>query len=97
VERHHETLRQLIHRIQAQLKSEGIIVSIHDVVSEAIMAKNSLLVINGYTPYQAVLGRTPNLLLESESPGISQLADNLGGKESKHASRLREVAVYVDA
>ena len=93
VERHHETLRQLIHRIQAQLKNEGITVSIHDVVSEAIMAKNSLLVINGYTPYQAVLGRTPNLLLENESPGISQLADNLGGKESKHASRLREVAV----
>ena len=56
VERHHETLRQLIHRIQAQLRNEGITVSIHDVVSEAIMAKNSLLVINGYTPYQAVLG-----------------------------------------
>ena len=93
VERHHETLRQLIHRISSQLRTEGLTVPMSDVISEAILAKNSLLVINGYTPYEAVLGRNPQLLLEYERPSVSQLADDIGGKESKHASRLREIAV----
>ena len=93
VERHHETLRQLIHRIAAQLKLEGLPVNMQDVVSEAVVAKNSLLVINGVTPYTAVLGRTPNLLGEYEKASISALADDVGGVTSKHASRLREIAI----
>ena len=93
VERHHETLRQLIHRIAAQCKQEGLTISMSDVVAEATIAKNSLLVINGYTPYTAVLGRNPNLLGEFERPSVSAVADNAGGRNSKYAMRLREIAV----
>ena len=93
VERHHETLRQLIHRISSQLKAERLSVNMTDIVAEAVRAKNSLLVINGFTPFQAVLGRTPNLLGESENPTVSMTADWVGGADSKHSTRLREIAV----
>ena len=93
VERHHETLRQLIHKIAAQCRTEGLTISMQDVVSEATTAKNSLLVINGYTPFTAVMGRTPNLLGEYEQPTVSAIADNVGGQSSKHTTRLREIAV----
>ena len=93
VERHHETLRQLIHKISEQCRSEGLTISLEDIVSEATVAKNSLLTINGFTPFTAVLGRTPNILPEHERPTVSTLADNVGGQCSKHATRLREIAV----
>ena len=93
VERHHETLRQLIHRIAAQCKSENISVSMVDIVADAVITKNSLLTINGVTPYTAVLGYVPNLLGEYERPNISADADNVGGTHSKYASRLREIAI----
>jgi hypothetical protein len=93
VERHHETLRQLIHRISSQLKRENIVMSMDDICAEALVAKNCLLVINGVAPYTAVLGKLPNLLGEFERPPVSMLADDVGGSLSKHTSRLREVAI----
>ena len=93
VERHHETLRQVIHKIMAQAKAERIMVNMEDIVAEATIAKNSLLTINGYTPYTAVLGRNPTLLGEYERPTVSAVADTAGGNLSKHATRLREIAV----
>ena len=93
VERHHQTLRDLLHRIMAQLKVENLTMNMEDVLAEAVAAKNSLLVINGVTPYTAVFGRTPNLLGEFEKPSVSMIADSVGGEASKHASRLREISV----
>ena len=48
---------------------------------------------HGQTPYQALLGRTPPLLKEFEAPAVSQVADELGGDNSRHVVRLRELAV----
>ena len=64
VERHHEILRQHVHRILAQTRLEGLIVSVEDVIAEATFAKNALLQCNGATPYVALLGRHPNILSE---------------------------------
>jgi len=76
-----------------QCKLEGLNIGIEDIVSEAVVAKNSMLVINGVTPYTAVLGRSPNLLGEYEKPSVSSLADTVGGELSKHVSRVREIAI----
>jgi hypothetical protein len=58
-----------------------------------MLAKNSLFTIAGTTPYEAVLGRHPPLLAESESPGASQLDDNDPQSVSRHVVRLRELAL----
>ncbi len=41
VERHHELLRQTLHKLEEQLKEEGIAVPFSVVVHEAVLAKNS--------------------------------------------------------
>ena len=62
VERHHETLRQLIHRIASQLKRENIVMSMEDICAEALVAKNCLLVINGVAPLHCSFGEVAQSL-----------------------------------
>jgi hypothetical protein len=95
VERHHEILRRLIHRIEAQCKEEGLNVTPEDIVAEATFAKNALITIHGQTPYRALLGRSPNIMKEFEAAGNSMEADDQGGTPgvSRHVTRLREIAV----
>ena len=96
VERHHEILRDQLHKIQSQLTAEKIVgVSVNEILSEAIFAKNAFVQIHGTTPYQAVLGRTPKVLSEFESVGVSSLNDTEGGHvaHNKLAIRLREIAI----
>jgi hypothetical protein len=49
VERHHEVLRQTLHRIEEQLKEEGIALPFEVVVNEAVLAKNALTTVGGHS------------------------------------------------
>jgi hypothetical protein len=59
VERHHEVLRQIIHRVRAEARSLGLTSGDEDIVSEATFAKNAIINVAGATPFQAVFGRIP--------------------------------------
>jgi hypothetical protein len=95
IERHHEILRDLLHKIKTQLSTEGILLAKSDIVAEALYAKNCLVTVDNFAPYVGLLGRQPRLLSELETPTISADADDEGGEPgtSRHAVRLREIAV----
>ena len=61
VERHHEILRQVFHRVKSQSLEEGLVISDEDLLAECVFAKNALLIVHGESPYQALLGRSPEL------------------------------------
>ena len=93
VERHHEILRQAFHRIRSQAQQENLQLEDADIIAEAFFAKNAMLIVHGQSPYQAVLGRVPAVLREFETPGVSLVDDANGGESSRHATRLRELAI----
>ena len=62
VERHHEILRQQLHKLEEQCTSDGIRASFQMILAEATYAKNALFRCGHHTPYEAVFGRTPSLL-----------------------------------
>lgn len=71
-ERHNELLRQQLHRCDEQATADGLSVDIDNILSEPLFAKNFLFVQGGYSPYEALYGRTPPLLnvrdLERDDP-----------------------------
>ena len=95
VERHHELLRRIILRLEAQLAEEGCTVPMSVIVSEALLAKNSLTTVAGQTPYRALYGRDPPGLAEFEPTSETQLDDTSGGVPglSLHNHRVREMAI----
>ena len=95
VERHHEILRDLLHKLCSALRLEQLAVSIVMVLSEACFAKNALTSVNGYSPYNAVFGRSPNFMLEIEEMTASHRQDAIGNLPgaSRHITRLRELAI----
>ena len=50
VERHHELLRRIILRTEAQVKEEGITVPFSVIIAECVLAKNTLTAVAGQTP-----------------------------------------------
>jgi hypothetical protein len=93
VERHNALLRQVLDKIKSQCLFEKIDVSDSEIVAEAVYAKNVMLLVHGESPYKAVFGRQPAALSEFESTTMSALSVNFGGQHSRHANRLREIAV----
>ncbi len=95
VERHHQVLRDTIHKIKDQADQEGLMLPIDDIVAEAVLSKNAFTKVGDFSPYQAVLGRTPQFLSELDSPTISSLDDETGAVlgANRHAVRLREIAI----
>ena len=75
VERHHDIFRQLAHRTDAQLKTEGIVIEKEDLYAEVEFVKNCLVSVGGTAPLQALLGRLPPLLSEFEPASETQLED----------------------
>ena len=75
VERHHELLRRIILRTEAQLKEEGISVPFSVIIAECVLAKNTLTTVAGQTPYRALYGRDPPGLAEFEPVSETQLDD----------------------
>lgn len=95
VERHHQILRDQINKIRSQVAEEKLDIPFAHIVAEATFAKNTLTLIGGYSPYQAVFGYTPRYLAELETPNQSEINDSEGGLVglSRHAIRLREIAL----
>eukprot|EP00973_Karenia_brevis_P024224 3345145-Karenia_brevis.AAC.1 len=62
VERHHELLRHLLHRVMTQVKEEKIKIPLGQVVAECFIVKNMLVSVSGASPHQALYGRAPPLL-----------------------------------
>ena len=93
MERRGALLRDPIHRIDAQLKWEGIDISFNIRVGEAAFAGDALLTVNITTPYNAVYGRVPHLL-----PNIHALEDKSTTNKSmpgliRDSHRLRDIRV----
>ena len=90
VERHHELLRDHLHKIDGAVKEEGL-PGIEDrhVLQEAILAKNILLNTHGVSPYLALYGRHSRIMKDFENPTASEVHE--GG--STASMRLREIAV----
>ena len=79
VERHHEALRDLFHKISDQTAAEGVRVTPDNVISEASYAKNVLVNIGGHSPHEAVFGTRPHLLLpDRDETNVSCLDDSTG-------------------
>ena len=94
IERHNELLRQHWHLVNSQLKDEGLKVPFKLTLAESTFAKNVLLSVDGATPYNALYGRTPRMLIDFErAPGAS--ADDSIGMPgiSKAVHRCREISL----
>ena len=93
VDRKISVLRDAPHKLFTQLHEEGVQVPFSRGVSEATFAINALTSINGLSPYNAVLGRTPSILPNE----ANVMGDTDSGPMSRHCFRLREVAVQAIA
>lgn len=96
VERHHEILRGLLHKIADQCAAEGIRVTADDILTEAVYAKNAIVTIGGHSPHEAVFVTRPHSLLpDLEEKNISVLGDTTGMEHgvNRHSLRLREIAL----
>ena len=95
VERHHELLRRILLRVEAQLREEGINVPLDVILAECFLAKNCLLTVAGHTPYRALYGRGPPGLADFEPTSETQLGDASGGipGHSRDHLRVREIAI----
>ncbi len=81
VERHHEVLRQQLHKLEQQATAEGLVTDFESILAEAVLAKNSLLSVGGISPYQGLYGRQPPVLIDAERA------------DERSVHRLRELAV----
>ena len=87
IERRGALLRDCVHRIEGQLKEEGLEMPFHSILAEATFCGNALLAVNGSTPYNAVYGRVPNIL-----PSIDQINPPDAERDPllvRHSHRLR--------
>eukprot|EP00975_Prorocentrum_lima_P071048 12935522-Prorocentrum_lima.AAC.1 len=56
VERHHAILRQAFRRIRAQVEDKGLPLDGQQLLTLAVLAKNTLTTVGQYSPMQATLG-----------------------------------------
>lgn len=93
-ERRGALLRDVICRIQTQLKFEGMQdIPMTSILSDAVFCGNAMLSVNGSTPYNAVYGRVPSIL-----PSIQQIEEPNAANLPEpgliqHTHRLRELSV----
>ena len=85
----------MLHKIQAQCEQEGLNVSDEDIVSEAHFTKNALLNVHGTTPFQALTGRSPQLLRDFQKTGSTECSEAAPGRpgDMSRPNRLREIAI----
>ena len=86
-------MRDSIHRIVGQLKTEGIKWKPALIVDEAMFCTNAMLTINGYSPYTAVFGRAPHLLPDLNVLPDDDTLDGKSGITLRQVHRIREVAI----
>ena len=78
VERHNEILRKLLHAISSQLKEEKIKVASECILSEALLANNIIISANGTSPYNALYGRVPRMLIDVQQVEGATVDDTTG-------------------
>lgn len=95
VERHHELLQQILHRVEDQLREEGIHVPFDVVLAECMFVKDAMLTVGEVTQFQAVFGRTPIMLQDFEPVSETALDDLAAGVAGlfRHHLRIREIAL----
>lgn len=95
IERHNGVFKTVLLRLLTDIEMEGIEMPFEDAVSEAVLAKNTMITIGGVSPYHAVFGRSPPGLSEFEEASVEQADDSTGGiaGASRHAMRVREMAM----
>ena len=84
IDRRGALVRDSIHRIVGQLKTESVKWKPALIVDEAMLCTNAMLTINGHSPYTAVFGRVPHFL-----PDLNVLPDE-DGLHSKSGTTLRQ-------
>ena len=73
IERRGALLRDAIHRVEGQIKEEGLVgIPFECILSESVFSGNAMLTVGGSTPYNALFGLVPRML-----PSIDQI-DNPG-------------------
>ncbi|CAK0892089.1 unnamed protein product, partial [Prorocentrum cordatum] len=83
----------VVHLIDMCIRwAQGIRVSKEELLDESLLAMNTLLSVHGATPYAALYGRVPIILLELGGGG-SEFDDESGGAVSRHVHRVRELAL----
>eukprot|EP00971_Amphidinium_carterae_P030095 591580-Amphidinium_carterae.1 len=93
VERHHAIIRDTFVRVRDQCVSDGVPYTDSLVLDESVFAKNVLTNIGGFSPYQAVFGRTPPLMItDFEQAPLETLRDD-GETSLGQTARIRELAV----
>eukprot|EP00971_Amphidinium_carterae_P154321 3060349-Amphidinium_carterae.1 len=95
IERHHQILRDLLHKVQDQHDEEGLVSAPQLLLAECVLAKNTMLSIAGESPYHALYGRTPRLLPEVlDRQGLSVLEDKPDDPLLvRNHHRIRELAL----
>ena len=97
MERHHQIVRDMLHRIDAQCQRESLIVGAKDIVAETVYAKNNMLEIGGYAPITAAMGIRPSFLpqMDFESTSVAMNDDTVRQEAhfDRSSVRLREIAV----
>ena len=85
----------MLHKLNSQLTHENIKIAKDLLVAECSYVQTAMISINGESPYQAVLGRFPQLLLEVEHVNQAATQDDIGQLPgtSRHITRMREIAI----
>eukprot|EP00971_Amphidinium_carterae_P281276 5584632-Amphidinium_carterae.2 len=92
VERHHALMRSTYHKIRDQLQVDGLAVSGTMMLAEAVHAHNVITSVGGYSPHQAVFGRSPPLLqLGPDEHSHETIGD--GEQDLDKTARVREIAL----
>eukprot|EP00971_Amphidinium_carterae_P349276 6490937-Amphidinium_carterae.1 len=94
VERHHAIIRDTFVKVRDQCLSDGVPYNDSLVLCESVFCKNTLTNIGGFSPYQAVFGRTPPLMMtDFEHAPLESLRDDDSIGPVGQSARLRELAM----
>lgn len=66
IERHHQALRDMLHKIESQALAESLGIDDDIIVAEGLHVKNIMTSVGGSSPHEALLGRAPRLLMDIE-------------------------------
>ena len=87
IDRRGALLRDTLHRVTTQCKTEGLDIEFKQILSECVFCGNAMLSVNGSTPYNAVYGRVPALLPDSSLP-----IDGAAPGTVRHVQRMEKLS-----
>jgi len=88
IDRRGALLRDTIDIVSTQCEAEGLDVESKQILNDCIFSGNASLSINGSTPYNAVYGRVPQMLLDTNMP-----IDDAAPGTMRHVQRMREISI----